>query len=138
MKKENSYSGFRNSDMMEKEDDLFARGNSAFNCNPDSYLFGSPMPLKKVKMEERDHSPLDFIKQDDNNEGKSKTFDDRLHLDWIGENLDPNLGQNSNNSSLSAKKNIHSFLGGSASKDRYNASTSFFSPKPNRYESPSR
>ena len=137
IKKETGYSGYRNSDMMEKEDDMFARGNSAFNCNPDSYLFGSPMPMKKVKHEERDQSPLDFIKQDDSNlEGKSKNFDDRLHLGWMSENHDPNMGL-SNNSSLSAKKNIHSFLG-SASKDRFNASTSFFSPKPNKYESPSR
>ena len=127
-------------DMMQREDDFFGKENPALSYNPDSYLFGSPMPLKKVK-HESDRSPLGFVKRGDsgNMEGKSKGSEDRLQMGWMNhpsqENHDPNLA---NNSSLSAKKKGGNLFFNSASKDHFNVSGLFFSPKPNKYESPSR
>lgn len=140
IKKEHGFTDYHHPDMMERENDLLARGNSVLGYNPDSYLFGSPMPLKKVKLE--DQSPLDFVKRGGSDENeKSKGSDDRLRLGWMnnsgGENHDPNLGHH--NMSFSAKKKGGS-LGfyNSNSKDPFNVSRLFFSPKPNKYESPSK
>lgn len=125
---------------VKKEDDLFG-GTSFYNANPDSYLFGSPLPVKRVKVEESARNPLDlldFTKQTGSELRDRKRQDKNMDIVAANhendENLDPNLSHNLIISTRN-KTSAPLFLNSSASKD---LGGFLFSPKPTKYESPSR
>lgn len=142
-------------DMYDRVDDSLPSFelSKGYGYNTDNYLFGSPMPTKKVKVEETDHTSLGLLDFDHQQPslrlsatkgGKSKNSEKKNSLslsDWMNhgsdENQHPNLSNALLNFSASGKKkgNSSHLLNFSGSKENYNP---FYSPRPNKYESPSR
>ena len=132
-------------DAVKKEGDSHLFEEIPFeNYNPDSYLF-SPAPLKKVKKEEfeRQHASnsLGFVKHDDlgmNQEKRTRKCEKLIDFNSLqqqhqqDENLDPNLSFSNYQANPSGKNR------GNILKENSNAINFFFSPKPNKYESPSK
>lgn len=152
IKKEETFPDYHPESHDDRENDLFDRVNETVPRlsygNADKYLFGSPMPAKKVKLEADHQSPmtlLDFDAHHNNDNCDNKLKDSgkksRGNLsfgDWMShagdENHDPNIIVGFNMSDKK-KKTVHTPF--SLSKENFNPNL-FFSPKPNKYESPSR